>query len=543
MVYDPRMLAPEVCVVGHLLERWAREKPDQTAFIFESGETWTWAQALTLTRQAARGLQNMGVKQGEHVLSWQPNGREAILTWFGLDYLGAVYVPINTAYKGGLLQHVVQLSDAKLMVCHAGLAPHLNQIETGDLIDVIVTNGIAKLDNLVLHPGEALLADDGDAPVEPLVELLLERAVEPWDPMYIIFTSGTTGPSKAVLSSYVQTYAMGMEGDYGLKEDDRILVNLPLFHAGGTLFTMITLYQGSSCVIETGFSTDKFWDTIRRHKITYTCFVGAMTPFLLKAPASNMDQDHNLRCVITIPWNEDSLAVGKRYGVEMRTAFNMTEISSPIVSGPNPPALGTCGRPRKGVEVRVVDENDCEVAPGVVGEMIVRTDRPWSMNSGYYKNPEATAKAWRNGWFHTGDAFRYDEQGDFFFVDRIKDAIRRRGENISSFEVESEVTIFPDVAEAAAIPMPSEHNEDEVMIVVSAAPDKVIDPLALFQFLEPRMAHFMLPRFIRIVDGLPKTPTQKVQKNLLREDGITADTWDREAHGIKVKRQTLEAGD
>ena len=161
------------------------------------------------------------------------------------------------------------------------------------------------------------------------------------------------------------------------------------------------------------------------------------------------------------------------------------------------------------------------------------------MNHGYYKNPEATTQAWRNGWFHTGDGFKYDAEGYFYFVDRIKDAIRRRGENISSFEVESEVTAFAAVGEAAAIPVPSELGEDEVMVVVAPVPGQDIDPLALFQFLEPRMAHFMLPRFIRIVAELPKTPTQKVQKNLLKEAGVTPDTWDREAVGIKVRREKI----
>jgi crotonobetaine/carnitine-CoA ligase len=163
------------------------------------------------------------------------------------------------------------------------------------------------------------------------------------------------------------------------------------------------------------------------------------------------------------------------------------------------------------------------------------------MNHGYYKNPEATAEAWRNGWFHTGDAFNYDEDGYFYFVDRIKDAIRRRGENISSFEVEAEITAFDDAGEAAAIPVPSDLGEDDVMVVVAPAPGKSLDPLSLFQFLEPRMAHFMLPRYIRIVDELPKTPTQKVQKHLLKDDGITGDTWDREAEGIVVKRQKIGA--
>jgi crotonobetaine/carnitine-CoA ligase len=185
----------------------------------------------------------------------------------------------------------------------------------------------------------------------------------------------------------------------------------------------------------------------------------------------------------------------------------------------------------------VVDDNDCEVAPGQVGELILRSDSPWAMNHGYYKNPEATAKAWRNDWFHTGDGFRYDEDGNFFFVDRIKDAIRRRGENISSFEVENEVVAHPDIAEAAAIPVPSELGEDDVMIVVAPVNGATIDSKQLFEFLVPRMAHFMLPRYVRVVAELPKTPTQKVQKHLLKSDGVTADTWDREDAGIEIKRE------
>ena len=202
---------------------------------------------------------------------------------------------------------------------------------------------------------------------------------------------------------------------------------------------------------------------------------------------------------------------------------------------------GTCGKVRPGIDARVVDENDCEVPPGVTGELILRADRPWAMNHGYYKNPEATAAAWRNGWFHTGDGFRYDEDGYFYFVDRIKDAIRRRGENISSFEVEAEVHGSPDVQEAAAIAVPSELGEDEVMIIVAPVEGGEIDPEALFHFLEPRMAHFMLPRYIRIVDELPKTPTQKVQKHRLKDVGVTDDTWDREAAGIVVKRERIGA--
>jgi crotonobetaine/carnitine-CoA ligase len=217
----------------------------------------------------------------------------------------------------------------------------------------------------------------------------------------------------------------------------------------------------------------------------------------------------------------------------------MTEISSPIVSEPNPAKPGTCGTIRPGVDVRLVDENDCEVAIGAVGEMLVRTDRPFAMNSGYHKNPEATAKAWRNGWFHTGDAFRRDADGYYYFVDRVKDAIRRRGENISSFEVENDIVAHPDVREAAVIGVPSEYSEDEVMAVIAPVPGRSIDRAALMGFLETRLPYFMVPRYIRILDELPKTPTAKVMKAELRKDGITPDTWDREAAGIKLKREKL----
>ena len=533
MVYDPRIPKREECVLGYQLTHWANTKPDATAFLFHGGESWTWSEALALTQRTAKALSDLGVKQGDHVISWQPNNSEAILVWFALNYLGAVYVPVNTAYKGNLLQHIVQLSDAKLMVCHADLAPRLNDIDTGALTDVIVTHGTAELTNLITHPAETLLPTQG--PTEMPVE------VEPWHTQYIIFTSGTTGPSKAVLSSYLQTYSMGPVAYDWVDETDRFLVNLPMFHVGGSVWSVIALAHGSSLYLDTHFKTDEFWDTVRQYETTVTCMLGAIIPFLAKTPPSNADQDHPLKKAVCVPWSEETWLMGRRFGIDMRTTFNMTEISSPMMSDSYPPDAGTCGKVRDGIEARVVDENDCEVAPGDVGELIVRADRPWSMNHGYYKNPEATAEAWRNGWFHTGDGFKYDENGYFYFVDRIKDSIRRRGENISSFEVEAEVNSFEDAGEVAAIAVPSELGEDDVMVVVAPAEGKTVDPLALLRHLEPRMAHFMLPRYIRIIDELPKTPTQKVQKHLLKADGITADTWDREAQGIVVKREKIGA--
>jgi crotonobetaine/carnitine-CoA ligase len=238
-----------------------------------------------------------------------------------------------------------------------------------------------------------------------------------------------------------------------------------------------------------------------------------------------------------VPLTETCTEFYERFGIDVYTIFNMTEISSPIVSEPNPTKRGTCGKKREGVDVRLVDENDCEVAPGEIGEMIVRTDRPWGMNSGYYKNPEATAEAWRNGWFHTGDCFRQDDEGYFYFVDRMKDAMRRRGENISSFEVEAEVVAYPSVREAAAYAVPSDLGEDDVMISVAPVAGKDIDPKDLVEFLGERMPYFMVPRYIRVLDELPKTPSSKVMKHVLRSEGVTSDSWDREMYDIKFKRE------
>jgi carnitine-CoA ligase len=266
-----------------------------------------------------------------------------------------------------------------------------------------------------------------------------------------------------------------------------------------------------------------------------------MASFLVSQPASPRDRDHPLRKCVIIPLNQAALEFGRRFGVDWYSTYNMTELSCPIFTGRNPETLGTCGQPRPGYEARVVDANDCELPSGEVGELVLRSDMPWALNHGYHGAAEATARAWRNGWFHTGDAFRRDAAGEFFFVDRIKDAIRRRGENVSSFEVEREVAAHPDIREAAVVPVPSEHGEDEILAVVSCVPGRRVDPAELIEFLRPRLAHFMVPRFIRFVEGLPMTPTQKVQKHLLREQGLTPDTWDREAAGIRIRRDRLDA--
>jgi crotonobetaine/carnitine-CoA ligase len=532
MITDPRIPAPDICVLRPLLDRRAAEHPDRLYAIFPDGSQWSYGELHKRVRQTACALQDLGVNQGDNVLVWLPNGPDILRIWFAINYIGAVYVPINTAYRGRLLEHVVENSDAKLAIVHAGLAERLNEVKTAKLEQIAVLSGTVRpIGSLKMLDGAILSQGDGDV-------LPLARDIQPWDLQCIVYTSGTTGPSKGVMNSYLQLYSTGEPIDC-LDETDRYMVNLPLFHVGGTLPCYAMLARGGSIALIEAFDTESFWSTVKRTGTTYVILLGVMAGFLMKRPDKGDEKDTTLRHVHCVPFDEDSIAFGKRFGIDVYTLFNMTEVSCPLVSELNPSVPGTCGKPRPGIEARVVDENDCEVGPNQVGELIVRADRPWSMNSGYNKNPEATAKAWRNGWFHTGDAFRVDEEGYFFFVDRMKDAIRRRGENISSFEVEAEIIAHPSVREAAAVAVKSEIAEDELLVAVSLAEGATLDPVELIEFLRPRMAHFMIPRYVRVLADLPKTPTQKVQKHVIRTEGVTTDTWDRDKAGIKVRREKL----
>ena len=527
---DPRIPPRDQVVVRNLVDRWNRECPDKVFAVLDDGSRWTYAELRQLVVQTALGLQQQGVKQGDHVIVWMPNTPANVRIFLALNYIGAVYVGINTSYRGNLLAHVLNISDARLIVAHADLAPRLSEVATAKLERLVTVGDPVTIDGLDCTTYDAALLPQSGTLAAP------ERCIEPWDPHQIIFTSGTTGPSKAVLCSYLHIYSnAGPESWPCIPGEDRYLVNLPLFHIGGTGITYNMLVRGGSITLVERFDTASFWDVIRRTETTATFLLGVMAQFIEKIPPAPDDADNPLRVMFMVPLAGDIKAFAKRFGVEVYTIFNMTEVSTPIFSEPNPETRGTCGKVRDGVEVRLVDDNDCEVPVGEIGEMMIRTDRPWGMNSGYYNNPEATAKAWRNGWFHTGDAFRMDAEGNFYFVDRMKDAIRRRGENISSFEVEADVGAHPAVREVAAIAVPNEMSEDEVMVVVAPVEGQRIDPVELIEFLRPRMAHFMVPRYVRIVDELPKTPTAKVQKALLREQAVTGDTWDREAAGIRLK--------
>ena len=533
---DPRIPNRDECVLRYLLDRWANERPDQPHVVFADGAEWTFAELRDKVRSKAAGLRAMGIEQGEHVAVWLPNGPDALIAFYAINYIGAVFVPFNTAYRGQLLQHVIANSGARVLLVHPDLVPRLHEIDLGRVERLVVTTGIEVPE----APRPIQRFDELAGAADETLELA--RPIEPWDIQSIIYTSGTTGPSKGVLSSYLHMFSnAGPESWPMVDENDRYMCVAPIFHIGGMGPPFVMLARGASVAMIDNFSTEDFWAVAKATQSTVVFLLGVMATFLLKAEPRPDDRDHTVKKAFMVPLTGDAPAFTERFGVDIYTIFNMTEISSPIVSEANPTKIGTCGRVRDGVDVRLVDRNDCEVPIGEIGEMLVRTDRPWAMNSGYNANPEATAEAWRNGWFHTGDAFRRDEDGYFYFVDRVKDAIRRRGENISSFEVEADVCSHPAVREAAAVAVPSEFSEDEVMVIVAPVPGQKLEARQLAEFLIDTMPYFMVPRYIRILDELPKTPSAKVMKADLRKEGVTSDTWDREAAGLRVRREKFSA--
>lgn len=530
--FDPAPPSADDCVIPRLIDRWAAETPDTVFIRFETGETWTWAETRRRALATAAALQARGVKGGDIVAAWAPNGPALVRAWFGANYAGAALAPINTSFRGRLLEHAVGKTGAKVMIVHPDLAPRLEGLSLGAVERLILTGPSTPLD-LPVQTEEAQALDGDPAACTPVEQL-------PWDAPVIIFTSGTTGPSKAVITSYIQEWTTARTTYGYMVRSDRMLVNLPMFHVGGISAITAAVACGGSVALFEAFDTRRFWDTVRETGSTVCSgLIGALTSFLMKEPPRPDDADNPLRIVTLSPINEDTAALARRFGFDYLSGFNMTEVSAPLISAINEPTMRSCGRVRVGMQCRIVDDHDNEVPHGQPGELVIRADTPWTLFSGYLGDPEATAKAWRNGWFHTGDLMWRDAEGCFFFVDRKKDAIRRRGENMSSLEIEIEVTAHPAVRECAAYGVDLPGGEQEVMVAVAPVEGAEIDPRELVEWLIPRMAHFMVPRYIRIETALPKTPTNKIQKTGLRAEGVTPDTFDREAAGLFVRRQKL----
>ncbi len=360
------------------------------------------------------------------------------------------------------------------------------------------------------------------------------------DPFIIMFTSGTTGPSKGSLMPH--NYALHMGEVVGeaveYSERDCLYNALPLFHGNAqVLSTMPALMSGARMVLAERFSAGRFWDEIKRYGCTEFNYIGGILPILMKADPRPDDADNPLRVMMGGGAPMDLFeAIEKRFGVILIEGYGMSEIGLPLMNTLKERKKATCGKSRSDSTVKVVDDYGLELGPNQAGELLIRPNNPYDMLLEYYRMPEKTVEAWQDLWFHTGDYLYYDEEGYFHFVDRKKDALRRRGENISSYEVEKVINSHPSVLESAAVAARSDLGEDEVLVCLTLKPGTKLTPVELMDYCQDRMAYFMIPRFLRFMEVMPKTPTQRIQKVQLREQGITPNTWDREKAGYRLKR-------
>lgn len=514
-----------------LLLKGAERNASKDFALFDGGERWTYEQALHRAWSIAQSLRSLGLDPGEPVLSWLPNGPEGLALMLGANAAGCVYAPLNVDFRGKLLEHAINLPQARIIIVHAELLGRLAGLSLPCLEFVVVVGGEVASPGAQRAISWAELAAADPVPPEP------DSRRRPEDDMAYIYTSGTTGPSKAVRCSYLLhgAYAEWFRlGDLG--SEDRAMLPLPMFHVAGTGWIYTMLAWGGSIAIVPRFSTDRYWDSVRELHATTGTVMAAMATFLLRRPAEPDDSDNPMRIALLVPGFPGALGFGERFGVELWSGYAMTEVPGPLRTALGTRNLQSAGQPTStDWDVRLVDGDGEPVADGEVGELLVRHAAPAAIAGGYVNMPEATAAAWEGGWFHTGDLLRRDASGEHYFVDRNKDALRRRGENVSSFEVEAEIVAHPDVLEATVVGVPSAEAEDEVMAFVVLQPGRELDARDLFEFLVPRMPHYMVPRFIEFVAEFPRTPTQKVRKVELRDRGPGSDTWDASAEGIAVK--------
>ena len=515
------MLASEL-VLPVMLQQRAAETPDAEFLIDVRGPRMTYGEFHALTLRWAGAFRRAGIGSGDMVATMLPNCLEAFAVWLGLSWLGAIEVPLNTAYRGAMLEHTLTNAGSRLALIGPAYAAQFAEVRDRcpALVDVVVDH-------------DAFVAG-----AEPPTGL---QTPAYYDTSCMIYTSGTTGPSKGVLVPWAELFQFVTTlPDDVLAPGEAYYLCLPVFHVSGKSGIYIAAHHRGRLVMRDTFSLTEFWPDIATHGVTATGILGVMASFLMSVPVQPGESETPLRSCSMGPLVADVDVFKQRFGVRVSTGYGMTEIGTPLASDgwslANATSSGRVRTGYPGYEVRVGDEHDEQVGPGIVGELLVRAAEPWVLNAGYHNMPAATAAAWRNGWFHTGDAFRYDEDGNYYFVDRIKDAIRRRGENISSFEVEAYVARHPAVQEVAALAVPAQHGEDEVKICVVVRSGQELDPRDLIDFLVPDMPRFMIPRFVELVAELPKTPTHRVRKVDLREVGVTAQTWDRETAGVELPR-------
>ncbi|MGD0229162.1 MAG: AMP-binding protein [Syntrophorhabdales bacterium] len=523
-------------VLGELIEDRARRNGDRIFLRFKD-KSFTYNEMNAGANRCANAFLNQGVRKGDKISIMLPNCPEYVFVWFGSAKIGVVEVPINTSYKGEFLRYIIDQSDSKVLVIAHEFLDRLALIEEGlpKLKKVVVLGGITEEEAAGYKIPIIGFEEFFKAPDDPVhVDII------PSDPQNIIYTSGTTGLSKGALGPH-KFWIVVAEQLLPLREggkDDIFYTFLPLYHMNGQCLTTITaLLAEGQMVLSDKFSASRFWGEIRKYGATQFNYLGAVIPILDKAPEKPDDIDNPVRIAFGAGCPQAVMdRFEKRFGLTCMEGFGMTEVGIPVHTTLYDRRPGSCGKPLPIYEIRLFDDQDAEVPVGEPGEIVFRPLEPFTMMLEYYNMPDKTLETFRNLWFHTGDLGKRDEDGYLYFVDRKKDALRRRGENISSFEVERAINTHPKVLESAAVAVKSELAEDEVKICVVLKPGETLTPEELIEYANERMPYFAVPRYVEFMDSLPKTPTERVQKYLLKEAGVTANTWDREKAGIQIAR-------
>jgi crotonobetaine/carnitine-CoA ligase len=505
-----------------------------------SGEQFTLGQLDEQSDQLAAGLAALGLVKGQTVASILDNSWDQVVLLFAAGKLGAIHVPVNTAYKGDFLCHQLADSSANILIAEPDYAERITAIE----------NGLPEAQHLLVR---------GELPANQPKKLAMQRlrdvysdAVPPTvelgagDLAMLIYTAGTTGPSKGcmVTHGYAANMSRQLAELNGIKSDDVIWTPLPGFHMNQIATTLLSaMLMGARASIYPRFSVSNFWPEIERSGATSVSLLASMLNLIADAPETEVMKRcfGQIRVVIGAPFPEALVSKWQqRFGVTYggSAGFGLTEcalITSVPVSEQRPP--NSAGRRNDDFDVRIAGNDDVELPNGQAGEILVRPKKPHVMFAGFWKRPEDTLKLMTNLWYHTGDIGKFDDEGFFYFVDRKKDYLRRRGENISSFEMESTFRMHGDIVEVAVHAAPSELGEDELKVTAILKEDATLTEEDLCRWSVERVPYFAVPRFIEFRSELPKNPVGRVLKYQLRDEGVTSATWDREKSGFVLEKR------
>ena len=494
-------------------------------YLFFRDRHFTYRELDLLSNRFSRVFQELGVRKGDHVAVMLPNCPEWIACWFGLAKLGAVLVAFNTQWKADGLEYALRQTDIKYCLLAAEFQDEFKKAGRNPGLTPVIfdpAGGRVKIEGS--HSLSRLLAGVSSEPVEG-------EAPREGDPLIITYTSGTTGWPKAVVNPHRAYIAAAMDfRDYvELKPEDVIYTCLPLYHANPQAYCVLTaLVTGGSIALAERFSASRFWQEIRGFRATAFSYVGAVLPILLSQPEREEEKGSSAKkCFGGGAPKEVHEDVSRRFGLQVCELYGMSETGTwNTINRPGKIKSGSVGQVRECFEVKVFDDQDDEVPPGAVGEIVVRPKRPFIMFTEYYGMPEETLRDYRNLWFHTGDLGKIDSEGYFYFCGRKRESIRRGGENITPYEIVKVLTDHPAVAEAAAVGVPDPILGEEIKVYVVLREGRSVKPPELIEACQKRLPKFMIPRYVDFVSRLPKTASEKVQKVALKSMGIGS-AWDR----------------